>query len=110
MNVVHGTEARVDVVCPRCHGAMTQLPHPDQRYRCHVGHVFGVQSLLAEQLDDVDRSMESALRGLEEVMRLGGRMLADLAPDDPLRREVTHDLDHSQQRATQLRRLLGESP
>lgn len=64
--------------CPTCHGGLWELDDGELlRYRCHVGHAFGPDSLLAEQSEDVETALESALRALEErgatARRLGER-------------------------------------
>jgi two-component system chemotaxis response regulator CheB len=53
--------------CPTCHGALWEL-HDDEllRYRCHIGHAFSADSLLAEQTESLEQALESALRATEE--------------------------------------------
>ena len=40
------------------------------RFRCHTGHSFGSASLVAEQTDSVEQSLWTAIRAVEERIRL----------------------------------------
>jgi len=53
--------------CPSCRGALWEL-HDGQlvRYRCHTGHAFSTESLLAEQSESIENALYSAVRALEE--------------------------------------------
>ena len=51
--------------CPSCHGALWELQNGNlTRYRCHTGHAFSPESLLAEQSDAIEQALYSALRAL----------------------------------------------
>jgi two-component system chemotaxis response regulator CheB len=53
--------------CPSCHGALWELQDGNlSRYRCHTGHAFSPESLLAEQSDAIEEALYSALRALQE--------------------------------------------
>jgi two-component system, chemotaxis family, protein-glutamate methylesterase/glutaminase len=57
----------VAFTCPACHGGLWELKEGElATYRCHVGHSFGPDSLMAAQDDDVEQALEVALRALEE--------------------------------------------
>ncbi|AEI49001.1 chemotaxis protein CheB [Runella slithyformis] len=59
------------LTCPECHGALVQLREGRLiRYRCHTGHAFTANSLLAEVSKAVEDSLWSAIRGLEETVLL----------------------------------------
>ena len=61
--------------CPECGGALWELEDAGlQAYVCHVGHSFSAESLLAEQQDDVERALWSAVRLLEERAALNERL------------------------------------
>lgn len=54
--------------CPECHGAMVQLRDGGKlRFRCHTGHAFSIDSLLAELSESVDMSLWQTLRGIQET-------------------------------------------
>jgi two-component system chemotaxis response regulator CheB len=53
--------------CPSCNGSLWELQDGELiRYRCHVGHAFSTESLLAEQSETVETALYAALRALEE--------------------------------------------
>jgi two-component system chemotaxis response regulator CheB len=54
--------------CPECGGALWELPVDSKllRFRCHVGHAFTAESLLAEQESGLELALWTALRALEE--------------------------------------------
>lgn len=62
--------------CPECHGALWELSDATHvlRFRCHVGHGFTAESLLAEQDASLEDTLWSALRSLEEHAALFRRM------------------------------------
>jgi len=69
--------------CPSCHGAIWELEDGGLlRFRCHTGHAFSPESLLAEQADGLEDVLYSALRALEEkavaLRRIGERLKQNL--------------------------------
>ena len=61
--------------CPQCGGTMWELRDGELvRYRCHVGHAFSVDSLLAEQSEAVEDALYSALKTIEEKAELHRQM------------------------------------
>lgn len=53
--------------CPECHGVLLQLKEGDSvRFRCHTGHAYSVDALLAEFSEKTEDSLWSAIRALEE--------------------------------------------
>jgi two-component system, chemotaxis family, protein-glutamate methylesterase/glutaminase len=53
--------------CPECHGVLLQRAEENSiRFRCHTGHAFSVDSLLAEFAIKTEESLWSAIRALEE--------------------------------------------
>ena len=61
--------------CPDCHGALWELEDGELiRYRCHIGHAYTAEALDLAQGDDLGRALESALRALEERVRLLRRL------------------------------------
>ena len=64
-------------VCPECGGALADVPNADPpRYRCHVGHSFTEQSLIADQSESTERVLWAAIRALEERAKLLRSMAA----------------------------------
>jgi two-component system chemotaxis response regulator CheB len=69
--------AAADIVCPICQGRLTETEtNGFQVFRCHVGHSFSLESVAAEQAEEVERALWSAARALEESASLAGRLAA----------------------------------
>jgi two-component system chemotaxis response regulator CheB len=63
------------IVCPSCQGAMTEtVENGLLRFRCHVGHAFSVDSLLAEQTESLEAALWASVRALEESAQLADRL------------------------------------
>jgi two-component system chemotaxis response regulator CheB len=57
--------------CPECHGVLLQLKEEKRiRFRCHTGHAYSVESLLAEITEGVEDSLWNAIRSVEESVLL----------------------------------------
>lgn len=76
---VEGDEPGVaaDLVCPICQGKLTETQiNGFQMFHCHVGHSFSLESVAAEQAEEVERALWSASRALEESAALSARLAA----------------------------------
>lgn len=63
------------IVCPACQGSMVEsLEGGLLRFRCHVGHAFSVDSLLAEQSESLEAALWASVRALEESAQLADRL------------------------------------
>ena len=61
--------------CPECHGVLLQLKEgPHARFRCHTGHAYSSASLLAAVNEQIEATMWSSVRALEEGQLLLCRM------------------------------------
>jgi two-component system chemotaxis response regulator CheB len=61
--------------CPECGGALWEMKSGKLlRYRCHVGHGYTVETLLAAQSEHLEDALWSALRALEESAEMRRRM------------------------------------
>jgi two-component system, chemotaxis family, protein-glutamate methylesterase/glutaminase len=61
--------------CPDCGGVMWELSSDNLlRYRCHTGHAYSIESLMAEQTDALESALWSAVRALEEKASLSRRL------------------------------------
>ena len=57
--------------CPECHGVLVALREGDIiRFRCHTGHAYSNDSLLAAITGQIDESLWNAVRGVEESVFL----------------------------------------
>jgi two-component system chemotaxis response regulator CheB len=65
--------------CPDCHGVLVQIEEGTiVRFRCHTGHAFSLQTLLAEVSDSIDKGLWDTIRAIEERILLL-RQISDLA-------------------------------
>ena len=65
--------------CPDCHGVLLQVNEGSRtRFRCHTGHAYSVQSLLAAVNDGIEDALWNAIRALEEGWLLMQRMAEHL--------------------------------
>lgn len=61
--------------CPECGGALWEIQNGKLlRYRCHVGHGFTAESLMAAQGERLEDALWSALRALDETAGMRRRM------------------------------------
>lgn len=69
--------------CPECHGVLLQL-HEEKRirFRCHTGHAYSVDSLLAEISEKVEDSLWNAIRTVEESVLLLRHMAEHLGESE----------------------------
>ena len=57
--------------CPDCHGVLLQLEENGRRrFRCHTGHAYTAESLLAAISSEIEGSLWAAVRALDEGSRL----------------------------------------
>jgi two-component system chemotaxis response regulator CheB len=57
--------------CPDCHGTLLQLKEDGRfRFRCHTGHAFSADSLLAELTESVEKSLWTTIRSIDESVML----------------------------------------
>jgi two-component system chemotaxis response regulator CheB len=57
--------------CPECHGVLVRIKEGSiVRYRCHTGHAFSLQTLLADVNQEIDTMLWGALRAIEERILL----------------------------------------
>jgi two-component system chemotaxis response regulator CheB len=61
--------------CPGCGGAIWESKAGDMiRFRCHTGHAYSPDSLLAEQDNSLEEALWSAFRALQERAALAQRL------------------------------------
>jgi two-component system chemotaxis response regulator CheB len=69
--------------CPECHGALLRLRGDQSRYRCHTGHAFTEDTLLAELDAATEEAIWSAVRSLQEEAMLLGHLAEHWQGIDP---------------------------
>lgn len=53
--------------CPECHGVLLQMKEAQRlRFRCHTGHAYSAESLVAAVQEGIDGAVWNAIRALEE--------------------------------------------
>ena len=70
------------IACPECHGVLLRLKRAQpSRFRCHTGHAYSMESLVAAVEHGIEDSLWSAVRSLEEAGLLL-RELSNIAVDE----------------------------
>jgi two-component system chemotaxis response regulator CheB len=53
--------------CPECHGVLLQMKDGTLfRFRCHTGHAYSIESLLADITEKMDDALWNSIRAFEE--------------------------------------------
>jgi two-component system chemotaxis response regulator CheB len=67
----------VELVCPACKGVLQETAKGSfHHFRCHTGHAFSLKGLIAEQAEEMERALWSAVRSLEEGAAFSRRLRA----------------------------------
>src|SRR2546423_7769101 len=98
--------------CPACGGVLNEV-HDGHilRFRCRVGHAYGLASLGAQQQDQFEAALWAAMRALEDQAALAGR-LAKRAHDRGHTRTATQFDDRgaaAREHARKLREVLNRA-
>ena len=57
--------------CPECHGVLTALMEGGRvRFRCHTGHAYSTDALLAAISEKIEDGLWSAIRNIKENVML----------------------------------------
>jgi two-component system chemotaxis response regulator CheB len=95
--------------CPECHGVLLQLREENRiRFRCHTGHAYSLESLVAEIDEAIEESLWSAIRSVEEKVLLM-RHLAEhvrAGEDGPAAEQFLLAADAAQRRADLVRQAV----
>ncbi len=63
--------------CPECGGAMWQVDEQElTRFRCHVGHAYYAEGLLAEQAQTLEAALWTAVRTFKDKTVLARQLAA----------------------------------
>jgi len=61
--------------CPECHGVLSKLRNENiVRYRCHTGHAYSADALMAALTEKVEDGLYNAIRGMDEAIMLLNHM------------------------------------
>ncbi len=95
--------------CPDCHGVLLAINEGKlRRYRCHTGHAFSSDSLLAHITTKIEESLWSSIRGIEESVMLLNHIGDHMAGVDESDIAVTYfkKANEAQSRVKSLREAL----
>lgn len=57
--------------CPECHGVLSKIMEGNlSRFRCHTGHAFSADTLMATLTEKIEESLYGAIRGVDESIML----------------------------------------
>ena len=98
---------KTSYTCPECHGVLLRLKEGGrERYRCHTGHAFSADGLLASLTESVEESLWNAIRIVEETVLLMRHLARHLKDVDPrTSREFEKKADEAQRRSELLREV-----
>lgn len=89
--------------CPECGGPLWGIQDGRlQRFRCHTGHTYGIDSLLSAQSVQIESALWAAIKGLEQRAKVLQDLSADLGQKrrpltaDNLEQEAATILNHVQ--------------
>jgi two-component system chemotaxis response regulator CheB len=69
--------------CPACHGVLLEIEEERRiRFRCHTGHAYSLDSLLAMMNESIEHATSAAVRSLEEASLLMNRIGVELQRHD----------------------------
>lgn len=96
--------------CPECHGVLLQLKEGTRtRFRCHTGHAYSVNSLLAAIGEGIEEAMWIAIRALEEGQLLMGRMAEHVRVHDSVEaQQLCQRADEAKRQSDVLRKLVSD--
>jgi two-component system, chemotaxis family, protein-glutamate methylesterase/glutaminase len=99
------------LTCPECNGALWEVKdHGLVQYRCRVGHVYSLESMLAEQARSVEAALWAGVRALEERAQLMRRIAARARGGDSpaMHQQFSGEADLAEQQAALLRDAVTE--
>lgn len=100
-----------ELTCPDCGGVLAQIEEGRiVRFRCHTGHAYSGQSLLAQANERIDTHLWRALRAVDERCLLLERRAAASDLSQEAREEIRNALEENRKRGDVLRPLLTEQP
>jgi two-component system chemotaxis response regulator CheB len=97
--------------CPECHGVLLQLKEGGRiRFRCHTGHAYSMESLIAGMDEAIEESLWGSIRALQEKVLLARHLEKHAREHQQI--DTAEVLDrlaqHAEQRADWVRRAVLE--
>lgn len=100
--------------CPSCHGALIEMKNGRLvRFRCHTGHAFSIESLLAALSESTEDTLWSAVRALDEKIMLLDHLAKHVrqAEQAQTTEMLTREIDEARRQSDLLREAaLSQAP
>jgi len=99
------------IACPQCHGVLLQLKEAGRiRFRCHTGHAYSAESLIAEIGEGIEDAMWNAIRALEEGRLLLQQMSTHLhdGPNAEVSRRLSAQAEEAHRHSEAIRELVSQ--
>ena len=94
--------------CPECHGVLLQVEEEGRvRFRCHTGHAYSADSLLASINEAIEDALWNTIRAIDEGARYIRHLADHLQPQDAARAErFAVEAAHAQRESEAVRQLV----
>jgi two-component system chemotaxis response regulator CheB len=100
--------------CPECHGVLLQVKEAGRiRFRCHTGHAYSADSLLAEIDEQIEVALWNAIRAAQEgelLMREIARHLQAAHPNAPEIARLKERTEDLMRKTTAMREIVTSEP
>ena len=96
--------------CPECHGTLLKLrgEHP-MRFRCHTGHAFTADTLLADLSEATEEAIWNTIRSMQESSMLMTHLAEHWRSiDSEMSEELLRRARKTHDRAEQVRELASD--
>jgi two-component system chemotaxis response regulator CheB len=96
--------------CPDCGGTLWEIEEGKMlRFRCHVGHAFGSETLQALQSEDIEEALWSAMRALREKAMLSERMASRMRDRNLISaaQQLEQEAQEAQKRSALIQEVIG---
>lgn len=97
--------------CPECHGVLSRIQDGALiRFRCHTGHAYSVDTLMASLGESIEESLYSAIRAIEESIFLLNHMGDHYAEENRPKLAALYfkKAKEAEQRASQVRQAVSD--
>jgi two-component system, chemotaxis family, protein-glutamate methylesterase/glutaminase len=107
MTAEYRLDRPISLTCPECGGAVK----PERlgtllQYRCHIGHVLTAETMLVAMLQEIETTLASCLRLLNEHMELCRQIVGQGSPDGKFKDALEMATAQAQERAETVRGML----
>ena len=80
MDIVDQIGTRSRFSCPECGGVLWEVEQQPARFRCHIGHAFGAETLVDSQQAEIEFGLHKLLRSHREHVALLRRAAERVSP------------------------------